>query len=236
MLLNNLFVAKYSSAKEATIDLYRSTVSRLEVYFGESCHIRSIGAKEADSFLASQTHYLNDESKELSEWSRLQITTHCKTIFDLAVRWEWIAKNPFADVRIPKPFTKRWHRMTVSEYKDLLEVAPTLRWRNFYALAYTSGARSGELFRLTWSDIDFESGRMYIQNREGTDKMPPFSIKDYEARFIQLPNHTLDLLVEYQNEAPENVPYILLTKDRYGRVLKRWHKLRKEGKDWKTAT
>jgi integrase len=221
------------TAKEATLDLYRSTITRLVDYFGKGCLIRSVGAREADSFLASQIHHLNDQNRELSEWTRLQMTTHCKTIFDTAVRWQWIANNPFADVRMPKPGTKRWHRMTVSEYRELLEVAPTLRWKCFYALAYTSGARSGELFSLTWADIDFERGRMNIQNREGTNKMPPFSIKDHEARFVQLPKHTIDLLVKYQNEAPENVPYILLTKERYERIVNRWNRLRKAGKPWK---
>ncbi len=221
------------AARESTVDLYRSTVQRLLSYFGKNCLVRSIGPREADTFLASQTHYLNDPNRELSEWTRLQIIIHCKTIFGTAVRWQWIAKNPFANVRKPKPGTKRWHRLSVSEYRRLLEATATLRWKLFYALAYTSGARFGELFNLTWADIDFERGRMNIQNREGTNKMPSFLIKDTEARFVQLPTETIDLLAQYQQESPEGVPYILLTKERYERVLKKWHKFRKEGKPWK---
>ena len=220
------------AARKATIDLYKSTVERLLNYFGKDCLIRSIGPRQADSFLASQTHHRDDLSRELSEWTRLQIIRHCKTIFDTAVRWQWIAKNPFANVRMPRPGTKRWHRLTVTEYHRLLEVAPTLRWKVFYALAYTSGARFGELFNLTWADIDFERGRMIIQNREGNDRMPPFLIKDREARFVQLPTETMDLLAQYQQEAPEGVPYVLLTAGRYKRVLESWHKYRKEGKPW----
>ena len=56
----------------------------------------------------------------------------------------------------------------------MLEVAPTLRWKCFYALAYTSGARLSELMSLTWNDVDFEKGRLIIANRENTDDMPPF--------------------------------------------------------------
>lgn len=41
------------------------------------------------------------------------------------------------------------------------------------------------------------------------------------------------LLAQYQQEAPEGVPYILLTAKRLERVLKRWHKYRKEGRPWK---
>jgi integrase len=202
-------------------------------HFGAGCLIGSIGPRQADSFLASQTHYINDPTKELSDWTRIQITRHCMTIFGVAVRWQWLALNPFAGVRMPKPGTKRWHRLAVPEYRRLLEVAPTLRWKVFYALVFTSGARFGELFNLTWADIDFERGRMIIQNREGSDIMPPFSIKDKDERFVQLPTETLDLLTQYQQEAPEGVPYILLTKERYERVLKKWHDYRKQGRSWR---
>jgi len=223
-LCKDFFKTWNPAAKEATMELYESTIERLLNSFGIDCLIRSIGPRQADRFLASQTHYIKDPAKELSDWTRLQIIRHCKTIFGVAVRWQWIDQNPFADVRMPKPGTKRWHRLAVSEYRRLLEVAPTLRWNLFYALVYTSGARFGELFNLTWADIDFERGRMVIENREGSDIMPPFSVKDKDERFVQLPTEALDLLAQYQQEAPEGVPYILLTKERYERVLKKWHK------------
>jgi integrase len=89
------------------------------------------------------------------------------------------------------------------------------------------------MFNLTWADIDFERGRMIIQNREGSDIMPPFSIKDKDERFVQLPTETLDLLTQYQQEAPEGVPYILLTQERYERVLKRSHNYCKQGRSWR---
>ena len=214
------------TAKEATLDLYRLTEARLLNYFGRNRPVRSIGPKEADSFLAVQTHHMNKPTKELSDWTRLQIIRHCKTIFGVAVRWQWTAQNPFTDVRTVKPGTKKWHRLAVSEYRKLLEVVPTIRWEVFYALIFTSGARFGELFNLTWADIDFKQGRMVIENREGGNTMPPFTVKDKDERFVQLPTETIDLLSQYQQVAPEGVPYILLTKERYGRVSKRWHKYR----------
>jgi len=93
-----------------------------------------------------------------------------------------------------------------------------LRWKVFYALAYTSGARVGELFSLTWNDIDFESGKLIISSREETATMPPFHVKDHEARRIPLSVHTIDLLTQWQTKAHEGVPYILLNKERYEHV------------------
>jgi len=91
---------------------------------------------------------------------------------------------------MPKPGTKRWHRLTVAEFRLLLGVTLQRRMKAFYALAYTSGARVGELFNLTWADIDFEHGRLVIQNREGSDKMPPFMIKDKDTRWVRLPTRS----------------------------------------------
>ena len=114
----------------------------------------------------------------------------------------------------------------------ILEVASSLRWKVFYALAYTSGGRFGELFSLTWQDIDFEKGCLIIANRQATPDMPPFYIKDYESRRIPLPPHTIDLLTEWQAKAPEGVPYILLTKERYEHVKARWELLCNKGEPW----
>jgi len=63
--------------------------------------------------------------------------------------------------------------------------------------------------------------------------MPPFHIKDHEARRIPLPAHTVDLLTQYHAQAPEGVPYILLDKDRYERVKAKWRKLREQRRPWR---
>jgi integrase len=205
--------------KPASIELYSQTIKRLVEHFGKDAHLRNIAPKQAAVFIADQkSRAIGHEGQELSDWSREQIKRHCKTIFEAAIQWGYLKSNPFKSLRLKKPATKRWHRVTVQEYHSLLQVAPSLRWKVFYALAYTSAARMGELFSLTWNDIDFENGRLTIAKCDGTSDMPPFHIKDHEARRIPLPPHTIDLLTEWQTKAPEGVPYILLTKERYGRV------------------
>ena len=97
-----------------------------------------------------------------------------------------------------------------TEYRNLLEAAPSLRWKACYALAYTAGLRSGEMFSLTWKDIDFEHSEITIANRPATETLPPFFVKDFESRRIPLSRHTLDLLTALQAKATEGVPYVLL--------------------------
>ena len=218
--------------RPASIDLYKNTIERLKSYFGKDIHLSDITPKKATAFLADQGNQ-KYQDKPLSDWTRDQIKRHCKTIFKAAVEWRLIGFSPFESVKGKKCSKRRWYWMKVREYHELLSAAPTLRWKVFYAMAYTSGCRMSELVSLTWNDIDFERGLLIIQNRVGTPDMPPFDLKDYEQRQIPLPEHTINLLLEWQGEAPENVPFILLTRERYERVLKRWDGLQKTKKPWR---
>ena len=225
--------AKKPDLQPASIELYGYTIKRLKSYFGKDCVLSSIGPKDAVLFVSKQRSMaIGHEGEPLSDWSREQIKRYSKLIFEAAVKWRILRSNPFDVLSFKKPSTKRWHRVSTKEYYALLEVAATLRWKVFYALAYTSGARAAELFSLTWNDIDFESGKLIIASREGTTNIPPFHVKDHEMRRIPLPQHTIDLLTEWQTQAPEKVPYILLTEDRYGRVKSKWEQLRKNRKPW----
>lgn len=225
--------ARKPDLRPASYELYRYIVKRLETYFGKEVCVQDITPKDAVVFVSKQKSLAKGhEGKPLSDWSREQIKRYSKLIFDAALKWGFIHKNPFDALRFKKPATKRWHRVTPAEYHALVVAAPTLRWKLFYALAYTSGARVGELFSLTWNDVDFESNKLIISDREGTTTMPPFHVKDHQARSIPLPAHTIDLLTQWQAKAPEGVPYILLDKERYGLIRKKWQQLKKECKPW----
>jgi integrase len=226
--------ARKPDLKPATHDLYCYIVRRLESHFGNEALLQDITPKDAVVFISMQKNMVRGcEDKPLSDWTREQIKKYSKLVFDAAVKWSLIPANPFDVLRFKKLAIKRWHRVTPVEYHALLEAAPTLRWKTFYALAYTSGARMAELFSLTWNDMDFENSRLIISNRRGTADMPPFHVKDHEARNIPLPPHTIDLLTEWQAQAPEAVPYILLTKERYNRVRAKWQKLQNQRKPWR---
>lgn len=220
--------------QHASLELYEQTISRLLKYFGNETLLPEITPRKAAIFISQQrSKAIGHQGKQLSDWSREQIKRHCKTIFGSDVQWGSIRVNPFQHLRAKKPAVKQWYRMPVKEYHALLNVAPTLRVRVAYALLYTTGIRMGEAFSLTWDVVDFENSRLIISNREATSELPPFRIKDREARRIPLPEHTLRLLAAWQIEAPEKVPYILLTEDRLQRIIFRWQNLRKEGKPWR---
>lgn len=218
-----------------TVKLYQNAIRRLLDYFGGNMFLTKITPLMAAKFIAALEPMKKDTraGAKLSSWSMHRTLRNCKTIWNSAVTWELIAKNPFTHVSTPKLITRRWYYLKPKEYRKLLEVVPTLRHKAIYALAYTAGPRFGELFSLTWSDIDFETGEVVIENRPATASMPPFYVKDYEARRIPLPKHTLDILSALYSQAPEKVPYVLLDQKRYNTLLAKWKKHQQQKKPWR---
>ncbi|MHA2066252.1 MAG: site-specific integrase, partial [Candidatus Thorarchaeota archaeon] len=171
-----------------TVKLYRNTVKRLLAYFREGTLLRQIRPLAAERFMASLKP-LNGKG-ELSTSVRHRVLRNCRTMFKKAVTWELIGKNPFASVAAPVVVTKEWHYLTPAEYKLLLEAAPSLRWRAFYALCYTGALRLGEALSVLWTDLNFEKHQIKVQRRPGTATMPPFEIKDKDSRAVDLPQQT----------------------------------------------
>ena len=230
------FVRRYLESKvrnrrPATRDTYRQTLEQLVAFAGELTSLRSVTPEVADCFIATRVR-VSAKGSGFSPWSRKRHLVNAKTAFNAAVRWGYLSLNPFGHIKAERCTPRRWHHLTPEEFQQVFKGVRDLRWRAFYLLAYTTGARFGELFNLTWADIDFERCVIMLQHRPATGDMPPFHVKDHEARTVLLPRQTLGALLAWQAEAPEGVPYVLLTASRWRRVERKW-KLCHGKRPWK---
>jgi len=218
--------------RPGTTLLYKNTFKRLLDYFGPAQTLSKITPIEAAMFIGELKPLKT--KIELSNSTRHRVLRNCRTMFGEAVTWQLISKNPFKKVKAPKCTVKRWHYLKADEYKRLLKAAPSLRWKALYALAYTGGLRYGEMFNLTWADIDLEKGHVTIQNRMATETMPPFYVKDNEKRTVPLPSQTLKILKQLQQNNPARfkVPYILLTERQYKGLIAKWVDYQKRRRAW----
>ncbi len=234
MFLKKYLARRKPELKPSSFELYEGIINRLLDFFGKDCCLQDIVLERAEDFVLAQKNCApGREGNRLSDWTRDQIKRNCKTTFGTAVKWGYMPVNPFDELRSKRLTTKRWYRMKPAEYHELLRVTPTLREKVAYALFYTAGLRLHEAFNLTWDCLDFQKGILLVTNREATTNIPLFHIKDHEARRIPLPVHTIDLLTEWQTEAPEGVPFVILTRKRYERVKVKWQNLQKKGLPWK---
>jgi len=82
-------------------------------------------------------------------------------IFNDALRDEIISINPVSLVKIPKVEKVDIQPFSEDEIFAILEQAEG-QYRNFFALAFFTGMRSGEMLALRWRDIDFLRCEIHI--------------------------------------------------------------------------
>ena len=114
---------------------------------------------------------------------------------NLAIRWEWIEKNPANGFRRNEEHSREKY-LTHEEYEKVfsaLEIMANQKAANAIRLLILTGARRGEVLSLEWDDLDLTLG---IWNR------PPHKSKDRKRKRIPLSNNAL-LLLKGMHDAAE---------------------------------
>ena len=137
-------------------------------------------------------NYLIDKNVSAS---RIQtIRTVLFTMYNDAMKDEIIDKNPLTLVRTPIIKQVEINPFTLDEMKLIITKADG-QLKNFYATAFFTGARSGELFGLKWSDVDFENLEIDISRRIKNGEIDLPKTKS-SIRTIDI----LDILLPYLKE------------------------------------
>jgi integrase len=111
--------------------------------------------------------------------------------------------SPAEGVKLRKRFEKSPEILTESEVRKLLEAAKELEspWYPIWASALLSGCRSGELYALTWDDVNFEEGIIRISKsfnkRDGKVK----STKSGKWRNVPISSELRTLFVELRTQS-----------------------------------
>ena len=222
----------FGGIKPATAESYRETFARLYEFFGPERLLRTIDQREVMAFLSELKPRQARRVKPLSAWAKHRILRECTCLFSQAVRDGIVPVNPFQSSKAPKLPETEWYYLRPDEFHKVLAVTPMLWEKALYALCYTAGLRRNEALSLYWDNVDFDKEEVHIVNRAATEKYPPFAIKDSEARTIPLPKFTVDLLSALQVDAEENVPFVLLDRQRAERIHAKWRQCREQGREW----
>jgi len=124
-------------------------------------------------------------------------------MFNQAIRWELVDKNPNLKATKPKKEKKERRYYDLEQVATLLECLENenIKYRTLITLALDSGARRGEICALSWSDIDFDTNMMRIERslkvvRGVVDEAKAKTLTS--QREIMLSNTTMELLKEYK--------------------------------------
>ena len=239
-LCNEYLSTKKDELKNTTTEGYKNTIDQLLSYFPPQAPIKRIQPEQAQQFISSLkivnwSHI--KKGKAIAHATRNKHLRQAKSIFNLAVDWGYLQKNPFKSIKRIKARKAPWHYITPDEFEALLKKTPDLLTKALYAVMYGCGLRFGEAINMLWDgqNIDLEHSIVNIRNRRPTKTIPPFNIKDYEDRTVPMPKWVAHLLVELQMESKERCPFVFLTRDRYLKVMERWDYFWQQGKSdqWK---
>jgi integrase len=81
---------------------------------------------------------------------------------ELAVKWNQIPANVAAKVSPPEPDPFEGRALTEDELRRLFEAMQGQAMAPLILLALDSGAREGELLALRWSDVDLDTGNIFV--------------------------------------------------------------------------
>jgi integrase len=244
-LCKKVLIARQGTIKPATLKTYNNTTDRLMKYFGSHRNIKTITKEEAEAFLSDIT-LLADNSGP-SDSTRAKQHRNSRMIFNKAIDWNHIRKNPFKGITLGEVEKEDWHCITPAEFNALIDTIKSIKLRKnkystiteiqdlhnkitliaFYTIMYDCGLRFGEAINLLWSNgnIDFINSKINIQNRSSKNGLPPFSIKNHEARTVPCTKRVIESLKELKEIGPNKNPYVFLSDDRYKTVKKNWQKL-----------
>ena len=169
------------------------------------------GNKKINSIKASDLSlWQNNLLDKFSSKYVMNIRLIFNGIFEDALRDEIIDKNPLSIVKAPKVESlKEIQPFNKDEIFKILEQVPD-KIRAFFAIGFFTGARTGEINALKWSNIDFENKVIQIRatRNKGIETTPKTlsSIRDIEIIDILLPYLDNHLKYKTDNE------YVFITK------------------------
>ncbi|MDQ3121995.1 MAG: site-specific integrase [Actinomycetota bacterium] len=127
----------------------------------------------------------SDEPELLSNWSVLGVLQVLGTVFDFAVRHEYVASNPVQALRGEKPQAKNKTEARIleaHEVRALLDSAPEKYRLLLMVTAYT-GLRQSEVLGLRWQDVDFENSVLHVRHQLSRAKADePAKLKPLKTR------------------------------------------------------
>lgn len=150
-----------------------------------------------------------DVDSKVSPWTRKTILKMVRRIFEMAVEDGIIDRNPCAGIRVNVPEVDQ-KVLTKTEVEIFLQEAKqtTHRFYPVWAMALMTGMRSGELFALKWTDIDFE-GRTISVSRQWTNKNGFGPTKTQRSRVVPISNALLKFLKELKIKSGNQSEFVL---------------------------
>ncbi len=122
---------------------------------------------------------------------------------DMAVRLEYLQRNPTSACVLPKVVEKEVTPLDAPEQKMLLEALKGSPFEALFLTALFTGMRVGEIIGLTWDCVDFEHGvirivKQLVQTRTKGQRYVFGTLKNGKTRIIAPAPFVMDVLKKHK--------------------------------------
>lgn len=181
-------------ARPSTVNGYRGIIQKWVYPFWFNKEIHTITKNDAYNLVFKSCESIK------SDWSRRNLIKTMRRVFRMAIEDGNISLNPFSGMMIKTPETDLTV-LTATEVQVLLSEAKLSQHRFYpiWLVALMTGMRSGEMFALTWNDIDFEN-RLISVNKQWTSKNGITSTKTRRNRMVPISDELYQFLIELKLE------------------------------------
>ena len=200
--LSEIFIEKYCKPNISlvTTNGYQKSLKRILPIIGNK-KLKDITPFVLDNMY--QKLKTGKDGKELGYHSNYNLYKVVNVMFNQAIRWEIMDKNPNMKASKPKREHKEKNFYNVSQVKKLLDVLEneSIKYRLLIVLALDSGARRSEICALRWSDINLDTRMMSItKSLKVVDRVVDEKTTKTESsiRTIKLSESTINLIKEYK--------------------------------------
>lgn len=146
---------------------------------------------------------------KISLHTRKNILKMVRRIFQMAVEEGLILRNPCTGIQVRAPEVEQ-KVLTVTEVDILLREGKITGHRMYpmWVAALSTGMRSGELFALRWTDIDFD-GRTIAVTKQWTSKNGTGPTKTQKNRVVPVSEDFLKYLKELKLQSKDSGDFVL---------------------------
>lgn len=218
--LSTLFIEKYCKPNISVVTThgYKKSLARILPVIG-SKKLKDITPLVLDNMY--QKLKIGKSGKELGYESMYNLYKVVNVMFNQAIRWEIIDKNPNLKANKPKKVRTEKCFYDLNQVKKLLDVLEneSIKYKLLIILALDTGARRSEICALRWSDIDIETRMVSITKSlkvcEGVIDEKTTKTES-SIRTIKMSESTIKVLLEYKE---------------WQEAYKKWNKRKWTGKD-----
>jgi integrase len=151
--------------------------------------------------------FVNMESEGKSQSFRRRVKSAINTVYNWGIESKLIPgvnESPVDGIKIqPHKKEKVPDILNIDEIRTLLRLARELKhpWYPVWAMALLTGMRNGELYALSWNDVDFKNGRITVSRSFQSRGKYIKSTKNGQWRTVPISEDLNSLLLEIKKAA-----------------------------------